>query len=89
MNMGNFDQGQVRRMTLPDSDQRLQRVDGELSGRPRRSPAAKIIGGIALVLVAVFVVLMLTGGAEEDEFDPGAASVTATAHVASATSSLR
>lgn len=72
MNMGNFDQPQMRRMAQPDSDQRLQRADGEMSGRPRRSPAALILGGIALVLVVVFIVLLATGGGDAEAPGPGA-----------------
>lgn len=82
MNMGNFDQPQVRRMVLPDSDQRLHRADGEMSGRPRRSPAAVIIGCIVLVLIAVFVVLMVTGGEDGDEFEPSTAPASASAPAA-------
>lgn len=80
MNLGSFDQPQARRMAQPDSDQRLHRVDGEeMSGRPRRSPAALVLGLIALVLIVVFVVLLATNGAEPEDDYRGATPVDADA----------
>lgn len=82
MNLGNFDQPQLRRMVLPDSDQRLHRVDGEeMSHRPRRSPAALILGAIALVLIVVFIVLAATHEAEPEDDFGGASARADTAHV--------